>query len=243
MVGSLVLQARTLRGAAAIAALVACLLGAVASVADAAPAKQGRVVSVRAGAAFESHDRVRKPEAAASAPACSHADLAPDGSNLDAIAEATLCLVNAQRAQRDRRALAANAKLARAAVRHVDDMVEHTYFAHEGRDRSTFGDRIRATGYVGARRDWMLGENLAWGTGSLATPREIVRAWMASPGHRANILEASYREIGIGIAGGNPVRPDGAGATYATTFGFVDRPVIRQARARDRAAKSAERVR
>jgi uncharacterized protein YkwD len=239
MVGSLVLQARMLRRTAAVVAFLACLLGAWVSVADAAPAKKGRVVAVRAGAAFEAHDSVRNPKAAASAPACAHADLAPDRSNLDTIAEATLCLVNAKRTDRNRRPLTVNAKLGRAALGHVEDMVEHTYFAHESRDRSTFGDRIRATGYVGAGTDWMLGENLAWGTGVLATPREIVRAWMASPGHRANILEPGYREIGIGVSGGNPVEPDGSGATYATEFGFVDR----QAPARDRAAKSAKRGR
>jgi uncharacterized protein YkwD len=42
---------------------------------------------------------------------------------------------------------------------------------------------------------------------------------MASPGHRANILAPRYREVGIGIAVGAPVRGSGAGATYTTDFG------------------------
>ncbi len=45
---------------------------------------------------------------------------------------------------------------------------------------------------------------------------------MNSPGHRANILKPAYREIGIGIVAGNPARTDGAGATYATTFGVIE---------------------
>jgi uncharacterized protein YkwD len=58
--------------------------------------------------------------------------------------------------------------------------------------------------------------------GDAATPATIVRAWMHSPGHRANILNRRFREIGIGVASGAPVR-DGAaksGATYATEFGL-----------------------
>jgi hypothetical protein len=45
---------------------------------------------------------------------------------------------------------------------------------------------------------------------------------MNSPGHRENILNPAYREIGIGIAVGNPARDDGAGATYATEFGVIE---------------------
>ena len=49
----------------------------------------------------------------------------------------------------------------------------------------------------------MIGENLAWGTLQLSTPQAIVAAWIASPGHLANILEAQYRETGIGVSPGS----------------------------------------
>ena len=68
-------------------------------------------------------------------------------------------------------------------------MVDHQYFAHEGRDGSQPAERIRATGYLSGGGAWRIGENLAWGTGDLATPRAIMAAWMHSPGHRANILQ------------------------------------------------------
>jgi hypothetical protein len=45
---------------------------------------------------------------------------------------------------------------------------------------------------------------------------------MNSPGHRENILNAHYREIGVGVVPGNPARTDGAGGTYATAFGTVE---------------------
>ena len=65
---------------------------------------------------------------------------------------------------------------------------------------STFVDRIaRAALRHAPNHGWTLGENLAWGTGDLATAAGVMRAWMNSPGHRANILKRAYREVGIGI--------------------------------------------
>jgi len=68
------------------------------------------------------------------------------------------------------------------------------------------------------RRLTPLGENLAWGTGDLGTARGVQSAWMRSPGHRANILKAAYRELGIGVHAGVPTDA-GAGATFTTDFG------------------------
>jgi uncharacterized protein YkwD len=78
-------------------------------------------------------------------------------------------------------------------------------------------DRIRHAHYLEGARGWSLGENLAWGTGDVASPARIVDAWMHSPGHRRNILDRRFREIGIGLAPGAPGRGDGA--TYVTEFG------------------------
>ena len=77
-------------------------------------------------------------------------------------------------------------------------MVANRYFDHQSRDGRDVVDRIRATGYIPSDRRWTVGENLAWGTGTLATPRNIVAAWMNSQGHRENILRAEFREIGFG---------------------------------------------
>jgi hypothetical protein len=89
-------------------------------------------------------------------------------------------------------------------------------------DGSTLQSRVTATHYLDGAHGWGIGENIAWGTGGLGTPRSIVRAWMHSPGHRANILNATFRDIGIGIAAGAPI-PHGAaatGGTYTTDFGY-----------------------
>ena len=58
--------------------------------------------------------------------------------------------------------------------------------------------------------------------GRLGTPRTMVRLWMNSPGHKANILRRAYREIGVGVVTGTPTGSS-RGATYTTDFGVVRR--------------------
>lgn len=77
--------------------------------------------------------------------------------------------------------------------------------------------RIEDTAYARGARSWALAENLAWGAGSAASPAEIVDTWMGSAAHRANILDAGLRDVGLGIATGTP--HGGRGATYVTDFG------------------------
>jgi len=131
--------------------------------------------------------------------------------------DATLCLLNRVRTRHGLAPLRLNAKLSRAARRHSRDMVRHRYFAHNSRDGRSPFDRMRATHYVPRNASWWLGENIAWGSRSLGAPAAIVRAWMHSPPHRANILSRRFRDIGIGIVVGAPI--GGAGATYTTDFG------------------------
>ena len=154
--------------------------------------------------------------------ACANPGLAASTEALPAMAEATLCLLNGERADNGLAPLAPNAKLAAAATAYAQDMVDGSFFSHTGNDGSDVLGRIEASGYLPADAGWVLGENLAWGTGGLATPGAIMEAWMNSHGHRDNILNPDFREIGIGIVTGNPAAPDGLGATYATEFGAIE---------------------
>jgi uncharacterized protein YkwD len=153
----------------------------------------------------------------------SDVDPAAPGASLANARSATLCLLNTERRQRHLRNLRFNHKLALAGLHHAQDMVNAQYFSHDAPSGQDFVARIMATHYVPASATWSLGENLAWGNRSESTPREIVRAWMASPGHRRNILTASFREIGIAIVTGAPVAGVTQAATYATEFGSVRR--------------------
>jgi uncharacterized protein YkwD len=151
--------------------------------------------------------------------ACANTSLQPAPGNLRLVRAAVLCLHNRERAAYGLSPLHQNAKLRRAAKGHSGDMVANGYFAHDSLSGADMAERILGTGY-GRGQGWSLGENIAWGTGSLATAAEIQRSWMNSPGHRENILRREFREIGIGIAVGAPVDGGGlAGATYTADFG------------------------
>jgi len=154
--------------------------------------------------------------------ACPDRELAPSAATLRAMAAATLCLVNGERADRGLAPLAPNARLAHAATAYARDLVAGSYFSHTGRDGSGVLERIRRSGYLPRGAAWVLGENLAWGSGGLATPSAIMRAWMNSPGHRENILNPDFREVGVGVVAGNPKAKNGVGATYATEFGAIE---------------------
>jgi uncharacterized protein YkwD len=149
--------------------------------------------------------------------ACSAAHVTVHRATLRQARNATLCLLNRVRAAHRLPPLRIDAKLSRAARRHSRDMVRHRYFSHFSRNgRSPFA-RMRATHYVPRNAAWWLGENIGWGSGWLGQPFAMVRAWMHSPPHRANILARRFRDVGIGIAPGAPV--GGGGATYTTDFG------------------------
>jgi uncharacterized protein YkwD len=152
--------------------------------------------------------------------ACTAGNATPAVASKREIVRATLCELNRERAHSGMRALKLNKRLSRAARLHVRDMARRNYFSHDTLGGGSFVDRIRREGYLRGARSWVVGENLAWGTRRYSRPSVIMRMWMHSPGHRANILNASFKEIGIGVAYDAPVagggRPVG---TYATEFG------------------------
>jgi uncharacterized protein YkwD len=110
---------------------------------------------------------------------------------------AMFCLVNQARTSRDLAPLRAEGSLGRAADRKSADMLRCDEFSHEacGRDFTHWMDHF---GYDGCAK----GENIAWGSGNLGTPRSIFKAWMHSQGHRENIL-GPYEDIGIGLKTGS----------------------------------------
>lgn len=155
---------------------------------------------------------------ASAATGCASADGVPAKASAVTLANAALCLVNQERSSRGLAPLALNRRLTRAATGHARDMVRRNYFSHDSLGGGDFVDRIRKTGYVTRHAFPSLGEDLAWGSGPLGTPRAIVQGWMESPGHRANILYRNFREAGIGVAFGDPGAGE-EGATYALDFG------------------------
>lgn len=155
--------------------------------------------------------------AGAAANSCANASTSPSNVTSRTAVRTTACLLNQERTSHGLRKVRLNGRLSKAAVRHARDMVRRHYFSHYSPSGATFLHRIKRAGYLRHARSWSAGENIAWGSGGLSTPRSIVRAWMNSPGHRANILNGRYREIGLGVVRGSP---RGRGATYVNTFGY-----------------------
>ncbi len=147
----------------------------------------------------------------------------PTAQNVALIRSATFCLINRERAVHGERPLRPNRRLRRAAQSHTESMAFGDYFEHTGPRGGTPLTRMRAAGYISSRSSYEVGENIAWGTLGLATPRAIVAAWMGSPPHRANILDPRYRETGIGVSPHPPssLSHGQAGAIYTQDFGVI----------------------
>ncbi|MGW4808733.1 CAP domain-containing protein, partial [Kitasatospora sp. NPDC004272] len=144
------------------------------------------------------------PSAASSAPPASSAAPAPSAPPSSApasvsaqkraadLAQQVLDLVNSERAKAGCGPLGANAKLATAALRHSEDMAARNFFDHTNPDGAGPQQRIDAVGY--AWSGW--GENIARGQKDAAA---VMDSWMNSSGHRANILNCGFTELGVGV--------------------------------------------
>jgi uncharacterized protein YkwD len=130
---------------------------------------------------------------------------------------ATQCLLNYERSLRRIGPLRGNYQLGAAALAHSRDMVTRNYFAHDTLGGGSFLGRIQASHYIGRTGRWSVGENIAWGGGSLATPAATTASWMRSPLHRANVLRATYHEIGVGMV--LTTRSGMPAVVYTTDFG------------------------
>jgi uncharacterized protein YkwD len=102
-------------------------------------------------------------------------------------------LTNQVRAKYGLRPLRSNCQLYSAAQNHTVDMVNQRKMSHTGSDGSNVGTRVKRSGYQYSS----IAENVAQGQRS---PSQVVNSWMDSPGHRQNILNPNYTEIGVGYA-------------------------------------------
>jgi uncharacterized protein YkwD len=100
---------------------------------------------------------------------------------------------NKQRIERGLPQLKENSELNSSAALKIQDMLAKQYFAHISPDGTSVGDLVKSVGYEFIA----IGENLA--LGDFENDEKLVQSWMASEGHRANILNSQYREIGVAV--------------------------------------------
>ena len=118
--------------------------------------------------------------------------------------------VNDVRAAHNLRPLRVDSTLVRAARDYSATLIRRDVFSH-----GALGPRLARYGARGP----LYGENLAWGKGETATARGIVRGWLASPGHRANLLRPGWTRIGIGSRTGTFLGYGGATVVTADFAG------------------------
>jgi uncharacterized protein YkwD len=137
-----------------------------------------------------------QPAPAAPAPTAIYLPLLAGGASLLSVEEQVmatqvLALVNAERAKAGCGPLSLSDELTAAAYGHSTDMAQNNFFSHTGSAGTSVSQRVAAAGYSGG----YVGENIAAGHSS---PEEVMSGWMASAGHRKNILNCAYVHIGIG---------------------------------------------
>ncbi|HET9471927.1 MAG TPA: CAP domain-containing protein [Usitatibacter sp.] len=152
--------------------------------------------------------------AASPARACRGASLVPLANNGAAVARATICLINRERARHHLGRVRANAALARIALGQSVDMVRGDYFADHSLGGLSPLERIVPA--LEPARVAAAGQNIGWGAGVDARPEAIVSAWMQSPPHRRVVLGAAFGQAGVGVAPALPVvlEQGTLGATY-----------------------------
>jgi uncharacterized protein YkwD len=128
-----------------------------------------------------------------------------------------VCVINRQRRKHGLAPLANQRQLRKAGGRFARDMVARRFFSHVSPEGRTMEDRLRTVGYV-AGGTFSIGEAIGTGSGTSASPRSTVRAWMNSPPHRALLLDPRFREVGVGVVPGSPFGGAQA-ATYVAEFG------------------------
>lgn len=117
----------------------------------------------------------------------------PEASPLQSLEAEVIRLINIERTNRGIPALKTNWQLSRVARYKSQDMINKNYFSHQSPTYGSPFDMMKSFGL----RFSAAAENIAYGQ---RTAKEVVNAWMNSPGHRANILSRSYTETGVGAA-------------------------------------------
>ncbi len=154
----------------------------------------------------------RKAEASATVRTCTGGTI-----TLTDAEKRSLDLHNQTRASKGLSKFCVHPALQRAARAHSKEMIGRDYFSHNSFNGESFSNRLKRYGYTPQpNRYWTVGENIAWGSGSMGSADSIFKGWMNSTGHRANILNGKFKQIGIGAFRGTYVDKK-TGKTHTNT--------------------------
>lgn len=165
------------------------------------PAKPAATAPAKPAATAPAKPATEPAKPAASTPAANTQTPAETSASLGSYEQQVVNLVNKERAAAGLPALKVNTKLSAVAEKKAEDMRDKNYFSHTSPTYGSPFDMMRQFGISYSTA----GENIAKGQ---RTPAEVMNGWMNSPGHKANILNSSYTEIGVGYV------TDSNGNTY-----------------------------
>jgi uncharacterized protein YkwD len=122
----------------------------------------------------------------------------PTGQSGAKLARSIVVEINAIRSQHGLDSLRLVRPLTAAAAQHSSEMGTQGYFSHDSADGTSFWKRVAT--YYGSHgyRYWSVGENLLWSSSTL-TPADAVRMWMSSRGHRKNLLDENWHQVGLSV--------------------------------------------
>jgi uncharacterized protein YkwD len=132
------------------------------------------------------------------------------------VLETLRCLINDVRAERGLAPVRASHVLSRSARLRGNAIARCRHFSHTPCGQR-FATVFQQAGYAQGR--YTVGENLAWGTGTYASPEQTVRRWLASPGHRAVLLSPRWRELGAFVFGAPNLFAPGQNRVWVAQFG------------------------
>ena len=125
------------------------------------------------------------------------ASAGPVVTSADKLRAGVVAQMNTVRAAHGLRALTVRPRLQNAGAAHVGDLAKHGQFTHTWSNGTPFGTWIGWYWPGPGYGSWSAGENLFW-AGPITTAKAVVTAWLASPGHRQNLLNRSWRAVGVG---------------------------------------------
>ena len=158
--------------------------------------------------------------AAALAASCPGSDSSPRQISSEQASRMVVCLINQARVKHGLKKVHARGELEGAATSHSAQMQETDCFDHTCPGEPELAGRYAKSNYLPCGCSWGAAENIAWGPRAKGSPRAIVDAWMGSAPHRANILDGSYTDVGVGVRWGSPEKRGKSAGTYTLDFGY-----------------------
>lgn len=153
--------------------------------------------------------------------ACPNTTVVPiDARTRDRAARALRCLINEQRSAQGAPRLQLSSALSGLARTHSTEMQRFDFLRHTDRRGRDLRERLLASSWPRAGKTFTASETVSWGRADGRTPAALLKTLTANAGNRSRLLRGTYRDLGVGLATGIPVKgARGNGVTLTLILG------------------------